>query len=443
MYDLTDEDFSEETDGALVRFERVDRSEAYNHVTVEFLNRENEYNQEQAEFKIQSDINRRGLKSMSTQDLHCLQTKARAQYAAANIANESMYSRTVYSFGLDWSKCLLEPGDIVTITTNAGLTLNRKIVEITEIEEGKDGTLDVKAVEKNIGAGAPALYQSQDAGREGANMNQLPSDTQTPVFYHYPTTEQIIGIAVCGENPARWGGCEVWASVDGDTYEYMGDVTAPSRYGKLLAAMTATDTVADVELYDSNLQLLPVSYEAAEADSALCLIGQEWVSYEGAELTGKGQYRLSGVRRGRIGTAATDHDEGANFLRHDQVNGFKWNYYEKDIGQALYIKLPAKNIFGLNVQELDNLTVYQFTVSAAGQTLTERQTVMLETDDWTAFAFETAFSVVPELFWVDAPDFGTAAYFRNLTATGFEGRLLDIATGQPTAGNLFYEAQGR
>jgi hypothetical protein len=451
VYDLTDDDFKEQDGGDLVSFERVDRSEAYNHVTVEFLNRENEYNKEQVEFKVQSDINRRGLKSMSTQNLYCLQTKARAEYAAANIAHDSMYSRTRYKFSLDWSKCLLEPGDIVTLTTGAGITLERKSVEIIEIEEEGDGILNFTAVEKNIGAGGPAIYPSQDAGRGDLNINQAPADTQAPAIYHYPTSEPIVGIAVCGTNPARWGGCEVWVSVDGDTYEYIGEVTGPSRYGRLLTGMSAADTAVEVELCDKSQQLLPVSEEAAAADSALILIDNEWIAYQGAELIGAGQYRLSGLRRGRVGTAATAHDTGDHFVRHDQASGFRYNYYEKDIGQAIRIKLPAKNIFGLNVQELDALPAYQYIITNAGQTVTEKRIVEITgispdaapEDAWAFFSFENSFSAPPDIFYVVSQTASALANFRDLSAAGFEAQLISIDTGKAVNGTIMYEANGR
>jgi hypothetical protein len=107
---------------------------------------------------------------------------------------------------------------------------------------------------------------------------------------------------------------------------------------------------------------LPVSAEAADANGSLVLIGNEWLAYEGAELIGLGKYRLGGLRRGRLGTEAAAHEAGTNFVRFEQLGGWRYGYHAQDVGRTLYIKLPAKNIFGANLQGLENLPVYQYTV---------------------------------------------------------------------------------
>lgn len=447
LYDLTAEDFIELDDGALIIFERANRSETYNHQEVKFLNRENEYNEELAEFKIQTDINRRGLKSASQKDYSFICTKERAQYVAQILTQESLLGRTTYKFSLDWSYCLLEPGDIVTLTDEY-LGLDKMPVRIESVEEQDDYTINFTA-KQITGAATAAKYETNyNYTRPSIDTNTAPSDTHAPFIYKMPES-QAVGIAVCGAD-TNWGGCDVWISVDNLSYEYLGSINAPSRYGQLLTDLSTDGNSIDVELFDKSLQLLSVSEQAAQNNAAPVKIGNEWLSYQTAELIGTGQYRLSNLSRGIYGTAAQNHNVNDLFVRYDTAN-FSYNYIKTEEGKTFYLKLPAKNVFGKAVQDLAECSVYQFTVPVSTDTAVETGTrEYTAQEEWQSFNFNTPFNDVPYLFIVNCQTENGVVYYRNLSATNFEAKVINIKSeqvqGQEStdimAATINYTAQG-
>lgn len=431
LYDLTAEDFIELDDGALITFERANRSETYNHQEVKFLNRVNEYNEELAEFKIQTDINRRGLKSASQKDYSFICTKERAQYVAQILTQESLLGRTTYKFSLDWSFCLLEPGDIVTLTDKY-LGLDKMLVRIESVEEQDDYTINFTA-KQITGAATAAKYETNyNYTRPSIDTNTVPSATHEPFIYKMPES-QAVGIAVCGSD-SNWGGCDVWISLDNLSYEYLGSINAPSRYGQLLTDLPVNGNSVDVELFDKSLQLLSVSEQAAQNNAAPVKIGNEWLSYQTAELIGTGQYRLSNLSRGIYDTALQNHSAGDLFVRYDTAN-FYYNYTKADEGKTIYLKLPAKNVFGKAVQDLAECSVYQFTVPVSTNTAVETGTrEYTAQEEWQSFDFNTPFASVPYLFVINCQTTNGAVYYRNLTATGFEAKVINIKAVQGQEG---------
>ncbi len=449
LYDLTADDFIELDDGALITFERANRSETYNHQEVKFLNRANEYNEELAEFKIQTDINRRGLKSSSQKDYSFICTKERAEYVAQILTQESLLGRTTYKFSLDWSFCLLEPGDIVTLTDEY-LGLKKMLVRIESVEEQDDYTINFTA-KQITGAATAAKYETNyDYTRPSIDTNTEAGDTHAPFIYKMPES-QSIGIAVCGDSDTNWGGCDVWISLDNLSYEYLGNINAPSRYGQLLTDLSANANSVDVELFDKSLQLLSISDMAAQNNAAPIKIGNEWLSYQRAELISTGQYRLSNISRGIYGTTPQNHISGDLFVRHDTSN-FYYSYTKADEGKKIYLKLPAKNIFGKAVQDLDICSAYQFTVPVSEDISIETGTREYTAEsEWQSFYFTTAFSTVPYLFVLNCQTTNGIVYYRNLTATGFEAKVINIKSAETQEGQessdimaatISYTAQG-
>jgi hypothetical protein len=173
---------------------------------------------------------------------------------------------------------------------------------------------------------------------------------------------------------ANWGGCQVWISSDGSTYSMAGTIFSGGRQGVLTAGLAShadpdtTDTLA-VDLAMSQGQLL--SGTAADANNfvTLCYCDGELISYETATLTASYKYNLGTLlRRGVYGTPATGHSAGANFARFgpNDPSLFKYTYPASFIGQTIYIKLPAFNIFGQALQSLSGLTADTYILTGAG-----------------------------------------------------------------------------
>lgn len=168
----------------------------------------------------------------------------------------------------------------------------------------------------------------------------------------------------------NWGGCNVLVSYDGTTYEQVGTVSGPARYGSLTAAFAAgadPDTVntCSVDLSASAGDLTSAAQAVADAAGALCLVDPlqaaqaELISLETATLTAPNRYSLTGyIRRGVENTPIASHGVGAPFVRLDQAI-FKFPYLATQAGQTIYVKFQSFNLWGTATQPLSDCIRYQ------------------------------------------------------------------------------------
>jgi len=441
-YDLDEDDFLPMEDGRLVIWKRTDGTQAFNQATIEFVNRANSYEVETVSESILVDVNRRGLRPADTETIHYLHSKERAQYVASMKAMKSIYGRNEYTFRLDYSKNLLENGDLVTLTERSS-GLVKKPVIIESAKEIDIGEWEYTASGKPPGIYSPGRYSVNEADRPVYNSNIDPGENKTPLFFETPFTDgsHNVGVAVCGQVFATWGGAYVWISSDDESYQMAGQVPGPSRYGKIVGAITDTDTTVIVQLADTETQLLSASSTAADANATLMAIGIEWMAYETATLVGAGKYQLAGLRRGQYGSLATTHADDEDFLRYD-TTGFLYPYQVEDIGRLIYIKLTPYNIFGLNVQPLEDAVAYQYVIRGAGaMSRIERATKSITVAGWTTFTFATPFNNIPALN-LFPQTVGSTAYKRNVTVTGFEALIQKASDATDMIGTFIYEAQG-
>lgn len=362
-YDLTLDDFIADSDGTTVTFEREDDSDTYNECSVEFLNRANSYEKQTVKYQVLTDVARRGVRAASTESIYLLHTKARAEYVAELKAKQSIYARNTYKFALDWTKCLLEAGDLVTLT-EPSLGLNRTVARITQIDEDGE-TLDVTAVGQDAGIFSASRYGGADTTRPSLDTNVDPGSCQSPEMFvmPYQLSSREMGLAVCGAK-SDWGGCMVYASFDGTQYSLIGEKWDNDRYGQISADMAKDADGFELLLRCTSSQLQSASPASANANATLCLVGNEWITYQTAELLDAGRYRLSVLRRGLFGSEAESHAAGDRFVRVDDVI-FRHAFSAEDEGRQVYIKLPAFNIFGGNVQTLDEVSAYTYYITQA------------------------------------------------------------------------------
>lgn len=369
LYDLDEDDFLEDENGKLVVFERSDNSEAFNQTTIEFVNRKNGYEVETVNGEILTDIHRRGLRPADTENIHYIHTKERAQYVADIKVMKSLYGRNKYIFRLDWSYCLLEPGDLLTLSlTNSTLKLNRQPVIIDEVEEAEDGELEFVTIAKPPGIYAPGKYAVYEAERPNIDYRVDPGNTTADIFNsvaELTTSGLEVWIAASGDG--NWGGCNIWVSDSGDHYESTGEISGPSRHGVLteqLPAGGALDTanVLQVQLIGGD-QLLGGSEQDAQNLNTLCWVDGELIAYANATLTGDKQYTLTYLIRGVHNTPITPHAAGAKFVRLD-TNLFKHPFTIDQVGKTVYLKLTAYNIYGIAEQSLSDVEAIAHTLTA-------------------------------------------------------------------------------
>ena len=358
QYDLTADDFIAGTDGQLILYKRKDTSEAYNEATVEFINRANSYEKETVSFEVVADVQKNGLKPASKKTAHYLYTKARAQYYAEQLAMKRLYSKTQYTFRLDWAFCTLEVGDLVTLTDEA-CQLNKQIVVITAVNEAADGQLEFTAEGKPAGTYAPARYDVHENERPFVDYNQeAPSVNDVAIFQ---TVGDVGGNQVfIGVNaPSGWGGCSVWLSDNDENYARVGSITQQARMGRTLTALSNTGDGVSVKLNQGSMK--GGTHIDAERANTLSWIDGEALSYEGAQLQTDGSYKLTGLVRGQYETIPTDHASGARFIRIDEAL-YRHAYRKEDIGKTVYLKFTSMNLFGTNEQGLDEVQAYPYKI---------------------------------------------------------------------------------
>lgn len=358
VYHLTDDDFLGEDQPVRVRRSRD--TDAYNHSTIEYVNRFNQYNTETVEAKDQANIEMFGLRTQDPVKYDFFCEPKIARHAVQLLLQRKLYVRNEYEFELGWKYCLLEPMDIVTITDQS-LGLEQFPVRITRIEEDEDGLLSITAEELAVGSRSAVEYDLQASnGYQGGN--EEPGNVNAPSIFEPPLDltdgKNQVWVAVSGG--INWGGCNVWASLDNTTYEMIGTIYGSARYGALVSAISANATSMQVQLNTSS-QIFGGTLQDAEVDATLCKVGDEYINYVDATLDGAGRYTLSGMLRGRFNDAYA-HNAGEPFVRIDRAI-FQHDFNTNMIGKSIYLKFTSFNGIQQKEETLDEVTAYSYTIN--------------------------------------------------------------------------------
>ncbi|MGN6817792.1 MAG: phage tail protein [Sphingomonas sp.] len=373
-YDLDEDDLIAGDDGAPVSIEILDQSDAYNIVQFEFLDRANQYNVGIATAQDLDNIVTYGPRKQDPTTVHCICDAAIARQAVQLYGQRVLYTREKYTFKLAWNFALLEPTDLVTLSTASdSLQLDRVLVRITEIAEDGEDLLTITAEGIPTGVASAPLYPSHAASGYRPDTDVAPGDVSPPWMFIAPANlaglDPEIWLAVASTSPS-WGGCQVWISTDGVDYSMVGTVDGPARCGVLTAALPAgadpdTTNILSVDLSASLGQLTGVSASDMDAGATLCMVGDEIVAYRDATLDPAAHhYELSPLRRGLRGTTAGAHAASTPFARLDEAI-FKIGYDASNVGGTVFVKLPSFNIYGRGLQDLSGLTAYSIAITSA------------------------------------------------------------------------------
>lgn len=447
IYALTDDDFLPVEGEALpIRVVRRASSDAKNSLRVEYRDRALDYATATVEAQDDAHIAQFGRRPGETKSFEGIKTAAVANTVAWLTLQRGLYTLNTYEFRLPWRYCRLEPMDIVTLT-HAGLGMDAVPVRILSVDDGPDGVLDVSAEDFAQGAGLAPLVAPQPSTGYNLDTNVDPGSAAAPVIYEPPTLlagRPEIWLATAGG--PYYGGCDVWVSSDGSTYQRVGTLSGKSRYGTAsLAAGTGLDganTLA-VDLTLSGGSVIGGTDDDRDLFRTLCVVGGELVSYRDASLTAANRYNLTSLRRGAYGSAAGAHAAGSPFVRLDD-RVFRYAYDPALVGKTLHIKLQAFNIHGNAYQDLATLTPVTYTVQGYPPPAVVGYAGSVSADGTRVHTWSTAASVpagtVCEIrysasgaaAWVDMALVGQAPYGA--------GRL-EVQT--PAAGTWTFEARLR
>jgi hypothetical protein len=228
------------------------------------------------------------------------------------------------------------------------------------------------------GDAAAGLYVSQQAIRQGVAAGTYAATTSAaagPYLFNPPSSltngQHVVWAAVAGG--PNWGGCNVWASIDGTSYQEIGTVDAPCAYG---VATTSLASHADPDTTDSlgvdlgvcGGALSSASATAADNGATLSLIDGELICFETATLTNPSRYTLGTyIRRGYLNSTIAAHSAGAPFVRLDAAV-FEFPYLATNAGQTVYVKFQSFNLWGEALQDLADCVAYSVVPNPVGVT---------------------------------------------------------------------------
>lgn len=342
--------------------------DCWNYVQAQYTNRLNDYNNELINEQNDAFINDYGRRIESPQNWDWITTSAAATWALNLRLKRQCYIRNTYKFWLPFWFSYVEPMDLVVLPSG-------EVVRITQVDDADGGRLSLEAEQWTYGSADVTLYPKQQSSSfQPTVSHDFPGDT-CPVIFETPplgATTQLnaVQIAVAGNQPG-WGGCDVYVSLDGQTWAYLDSIKSTSNTGVLSAALPSggdpdtTDTLSvDMSISGGSL----VSATQGEADSFATLAAivdpsgaVELVAYETATLTGVNRYNLTYLRRGVYGTPVAAHASGAEFCFIGIAGLFEYPYPEQYIAKPIYFKFPSFNLLGNQLQDLSVCQVYSYT----------------------------------------------------------------------------------
>lgn len=347
-------------------------SDQLNDIKIEALDRANQYAPTIVEATDQALIDKYGRRASAPKSLHMF-CDIGAANVSAQLQLQDQYIRNNYSITLDARYVVLDPMDLVTLTDPDYPDMDEIPVRVLTVTENDDGTLSITLEDYLGNLGVAAEYNLNTGSGIARNFNEDPGPVNAPVLFAYPISLAqnqglAVGAAVSGTNPGLYGGCQVWiSSQEAGPYRYLGQMTSAARMGVTTADFPAgidpdtTDTLS-VDLTESDGTLSSGTQSDADQGNTSCLVrgasGDEWVSYETATLTSANKYNLGGyLRRGLYSSTILDHPSGSPFVRLDDII-FQIPYQASQIGQTVYLKFAAFNIYGGGVESLGTVTAY-------------------------------------------------------------------------------------
>jgi len=383
VYDLTVDDFmGPETQAGSysasiagpIQIMRAAKASIVNSVSVEYIDRNNDYNTAVVTAQDDASIALNGLLTGDSETCHFFTTAAAAQMSASLRLGRKQIQNS-YTFGLGQKYILLQPADIVTLTYEP--FFHRLPVKITQIQEQSDSTLLITAEDYPSGIGSAPLYGREAPSGYIPNYNLDPGGLLPPLIFEPP---QSLGqgtqlwFALCGADRSAWGGCVIMASADGETYDRIGTITGWPNLGIVGAPLPAVaaapgggpslDAVNTLtaDLLASGGTLSTTSEANAQALGSLCYVGGEYIAFANATPIGPNMFGLTYLLRGAHGSEIEAHAVNEKFVLLDQAI-FRWTYDPLLVGATIHFKFLSFNIYGGGQVQLSEATEYAVTIS--------------------------------------------------------------------------------
>lgn len=225
-----------------VRVTRTPWADAYNRVQVSYRNRDNAYNPDLVYEQDEGSIERFGLRIKAPETLDFIGTWQIAQQVANMRLKRYVTVRNSYEFSVPITFEYIEPMDLVALT-DSRLGLDGQVVRVTKVQNDPAKGLKITCEDypgngyampvSHPKAALPPTHPSHGSAPAGATTaiilqasNITPNQTSTRVYiWAAPASLQA------------WGGCAIFVSMDGSSYQQLGVVTTPAPAYTLTATL--------------------------------------------------------------------------------------------------------------------------------------------------------------------------------------------------------------
>lgn len=244
---FTDDDYLVTGQEDPVTVTRSPWTDAYNRVQVTYTNRFNAYNSDLVYEQDEASIARFGLRLEPPVSYDFLMSETVAAAVANLRVKRNVTVRNQYTFTVPIRYEYVEPMDLVAITdTRLGITaltvrvtktandLHKGLTITAEDYPGNGYAMPVVNPKATTPAGHPTYWSAPALQTVGIILQpELPAASSIP-----SSQQSMIRLYVYATgNNANWGGCVVWASLDGTTYNQIATVTQPARIYTLSAPL--------------------------------------------------------------------------------------------------------------------------------------------------------------------------------------------------------------
>lgn len=214
-----------------------------------------------------------------------------------------------------WDALAVRPGDAVRIAGEAG-TWRVRGWSLERMAPALD-LVPVTAAPLALPASAGRFAGAADRMHGATTLHAF----EVPGWPDAPVDRPQLLVAAAGTEPG-WRRAALLLSTDGGgSWRAAGGTAAPAVMGTLVAPLAAGDPALidrsgaiEVDLLHEGMTLEGATGQRVDAGANLALLGDELVQFEGAEPVGARRWRLTGLWRGRRGTAAAAVPAGVRFV---------------------------------------------------------------------------------------------------------------------------------